>query len=76
MQNSLVQIEVSLSDIINGLANRPEKDVRNAILQLDLTQADADFTMEVITALTISLRKDLGAEEMKDFLKDLRKKVK
>lgn len=76
MQNSLVQIEVSLSDIINGLANRPEKDVRNAILQLDLTQQDADFTMEVITSLTISLRKDLGAEDMKDFLKDLRKKVK
>lgn len=73
---NLVAVDVSIDDIIYGLANQGEPVVRSAILQLDLTQQDADFTMDVITQLTLSLRKDLGADDMKDFLKSLRKKVK
>ena len=76
MINPQVQVDVSLDDIIYGLAMQGEPVVRSAILQLDLTQQDADFTMEVITQLTLSLRKDLGADDMKSFLKDLRKQVK
>jgi hypothetical protein len=74
--NPQVPIDVSLDDIVYGLANQGCAVVENAILQLDLTQQDADFTMDVITKLAISLRKDLGYEDMKEFLKDLRKKLK
>lgn len=76
MINPQVQVDVSLDDIIYGLANQGCGVVENAILQLDLTQQDADFTMEVITKLAQSLRKDLGYDDMKEFLKDLRKKLK
>lgn len=76
MQNPQVQVDVSLDDIVYGLANQGCGVVENAILQLDLTQQDADFTMEVITKLAQSLRKDLGYDDMKEFLKDLRKKLK
>lgn len=74
--NPQVQVDVSLDDIVYGLANQGCGVVENAILELDLTQQDADFTMEVITKLAMSLRKDLGYEDMKEFLKDLRKKMK
>lgn len=76
MQNPQVQVDVSLDDIVYGLANQGCGVVEDAILQLDLTQQDADFTMEVITKLAQSLRKDLGYDDMKEFLKDLRKKLK
>lgn len=76
MQNPRVQIDVSLDDIVYGLANQGEGVVENAILQLDLTQQDADFTMGVISKLVNSLRVDLGVTEMKVFLKDLRKSIK
>lgn len=76
MINPQVQVDVFLDDIIYGLANQGESVVRSAILQLDLTQEDADFTMEIITQLTLSLSKDLSSADMKEFLKDLRKKVK
>lgn len=76
MQNPRVQIDVSLDDIVYGLANQGAGVVENAILQLDLTQQDADFTMGVISNLVNSLRVDLGVTEMKVFLKDLRKSIK
>lgn len=76
MKNPQVQVDVSLDDIVYGLANQGFGVVKEAILELDLTQQDADFTMEVITELAQSLRKDLDGKEMKDFLKDLGKKVK
>lgn len=76
MQNPQVQVDVSLDDIVYGLANQGCGVVKEAILQLDLTQQDADFTMEVITELAQSLRKDLGYKDMKEFLKELRKELK
>lgn len=76
MKNPQVQVDVSLDDIVYGLANQGCDVVENAILQLDLTQQDADFTMEVITKLVQSLRKDLGYDDTKEFLKDLRKIIK
>lgn len=74
--NPQVQVDVSLDNIVYGLANQGCDVVEKAILQLDLTQQDADFTMEVITKLVQSLCKDLGDEDMKAFLKDLRKSIK
>lgn len=71
-----VAVDVSIDDIVYGIANQGAAVVSYAIQQLDLTQQDADFTMDVITQLALSLRKDLGYEDMKDFLKDLRKKLK
>lgn len=76
MKNPQVQVDVSLDDIIYGLAAQGSDVVKESILQLDLTQQDADFTMEVITDLAQSLRKDLDYDDMKDFLKYLRKKLK
>lgn len=74
--NPQVQVDVSLDDIVYGLANQGCGIVENAILELDLTQQDADFTMDVITKLVQSLRKDLGYDDTKAFLKDLRKSIK
>lgn len=71
-----VPVDVSIDDIVYGIATQGSPVVSYVIQQLDLTQQDADFTMDVITQLTVSLRKDLGAADMKEFLKDLRKKVK
>lgn len=71
-----VDISTPLDRIVEGVAMGGAPVVLDAILQLDLTQQDADFTMEVITKLVNSLRVDLGTTEMKEFLKDLRKSIK
>lgn len=71
-----VDISTPLDRIVEGLVMGGAPVVLDAILQLDLTQQDADFTMEVITKLVNSLKVDLGATEMKAFLKDLRKSIK
>lgn len=73
---NLVAVDVSIDEIVYGIATQGSPVVSYVIQQLDLTQQDADFTMDVITQLTLSLRKDLGADDMKEFLKSLRKKVK
>lgn len=73
---NLVAVDVSIDEIVYGIATQGSPVVSYVIQQLDLTQQDADFTMDVITQLTLSLRKDLGSDDMKDFLKSLRKKVK
>lgn len=71
-----VDVCLSLNRIVEGIASGGSPTVLEAILELDLTQQDADFTMEVITKLAKSLRNDLGYDDMKEFLKDLRKKLK
>lgn len=75
---SNVLVAIPLSSLVEGIAAHQScsASVMDAILQLDLTQEDADFTMKVITKLVNSLKVDLGASEMRAFLKDLRKSIK
>lgn len=74
--NYAVDISTPLDRVVDGIAMGGEPTVLEAILQLDLTQQDADFTMGVIEKLVKSLRVDMGVIDTKAFLKDLRKSIK
>lgn len=68
-----VQATVDLSHLAHSLT---ELEAFETIKEIDLAQEDTDFTQEVVTRLVVSLLMDMDAEDIRQFLKELRKKIK
>lgn len=68
-----ITVTTSIGSLIAGL---DQTDAKNVIVALDLAQADADFTIDVIKTIFKSLTVDLDKDEMKTLeseLKQIRK---
>lgn len=68
-----VESELDSGDLANSLK---EEQALNLIEEIDLGQADTDFTELVITRLAESLSAEYGSCTIRKFLKELRKSLK
>lgn len=68
-----VQAKIDPTELGHSLTT---EEAHEFIKEIDLAKADTEFTQEVITRLVVSLLTDMGAKDIRQFLKELRKKIK
>ena len=68
-----VESELDSGDLANSLK---QEQALNLIEEIDLSQADTDFTELVITRLAESLSAEYGSGTIREFLKVLRNNLK
>ncbi len=66
-------VNISINDLVDSLDMVPYDDKLQFILSIDLQQADAGFTEELILSLCKSLANDYTKEEWDSLLNDISK---
>lgn len=70
-----VPVKIKLQDLIDH-GNLDEEVVLNTIRGLERTQQSVEFTFKVIETLAFDLLEDMEAADIKQSLKEIRKKIK
>lgn len=61
--------EVNDEVLIEAISSKDSEDLIDFIERVDITMADAEFSIELISRLARSLARDIGEEEVRNSLK-------
>ena len=77
LKNVSINVTVNVQELVESIQSSDE--ALSIIKQLDLNQADVDFTTNLIRELILGesgLVNDYDKEEVRDFLKEIREELK